>query len=360
MEKNSFIIFFCMLLAISYSQLSEQDSNLKSLRRLEDNETETVLIRFDNYSCTPNGNNFILNFNTYFLLKNWNLTEINDTKFQNINIDSYINYIPDNSLDGTAKFNCLFDENFLNNNCQNINESKIPSYCFVRYNCEYNSTGYPKKINLTSGFVEEIKLNKTPVSKISNSAQAIKRDITSLKINSTRFAVLENSTFETKKPNYFKIKGNIIENDFNFNNKPELTTTINGYPKRIPVVFDRETDKYNNLFYTLKTEDNQNLAKTELKYAVVNSSNNGEESILILDFAEGVNSTISPQINVKSKSKGLPTGVIVAILIPTILVLLAVTGLAYFILRKPITPQPVKNIGNSTIGVASTEAIVNQ
>ena len=95
MEKNIFILLICVLLAISNSQIPEKNSNLKSLRRLEESN-ETILLGFDGYTYDYNSaeKKFNLTFNTYFLLKNWNLSEIKDEpdyfNFESIKINSYV------------------------------------------------------------------------------------------------------------------------------------------------------------------------------------------------------------------------------------------------------------------------------
>ena len=58
MEKNIFILLICSLFVISYSQIPEKNSNLKSLRRLEQTN-ETILIGFDNYQLDINPNSEI-------------------------------------------------------------------------------------------------------------------------------------------------------------------------------------------------------------------------------------------------------------------------------------------------------------
>ena len=85
----------------------------------------------------------------------------------------------------------------------------------------------------------------------------------------------------------------------------------------------------------------------------------------VLDFAKNsknANGTILPQkVEYKKKSGGLPTGGICAIVIPSVLVLLGVGALAFFLSRRAVPSPPIKNIGNNTMGVvASSEAVVHQ
>ena len=64
---------------ISFSQLNGQDSNLKNIRRLENEKPENILIGFYNYNTDTLDNITISSFNTYILLKNWNNSKLIET-----------------------------------------------------------------------------------------------------------------------------------------------------------------------------------------------------------------------------------------------------------------------------------------
>ena len=373
MEKNYFIFLFCLIFAISYSQHSDQDSNLKSLRKLESGE-ETILIGFDKYKKTLINSNQDLNltFNTYILLKNWNLSRIkenNKIKLNNISIDSSITYINETEFTNNVKFECSYDNETSTNDplyYSLLCEGEQQTYCLIRYICQSisNGTFFPKKINLVTDFLNNnsIKINDTSISYESPSSQALKRDITKLNYKFRIFGILENSIFVSKSLNSFKIEGeeltNIDYNDYKSNNI-ELITMINGYPKKIPCkgkndIYDGDDKSY----YFLETNGKYNLPTTDLKYTIANYTK--LHTAIILDFKEGENTAFIEKKNIPSRSKGLSTGGTIAIIIPTCFVLLGVTALAFFLSRKPTTPSPIKNIGNNTIGVASTEAIIHQ
>ena len=165
-----------------------------------------------------------------------------------------------------------------------------------------------------------------------------------------------NLTFVSKSLNSFKIKSESTNYD---SNNIDLITMVNGYHKKIPCkgnneIYDGDDEEY----FFLETNGEYNLPNTDLKYTIANYTK--QNKILILDFKEGENTAFIEKKNVPSRSNGLSTGGIIAIIIPTCLVLLGVTALAFFLSRKPTTPSPIKNIGNNTIGVASTEAIIHQ
>jgi len=362
MEKNYFIFLFCLIFAISYSQHSDQDSNLKSLRKLESDE-ETILIGFDNYNKTLINSNQDLNltFNTYILLKNWNLSRINENegiKLNNITINSSITYINETEFTNDAKFECSYDNLYNFYSCSNGEP-----YCLIKYICQFisNGTFFPKKINLVTDFLNNnsVNLNGTSISYESTSSQALKRDITKLNYEFGHFIILENATFVSKSLDSFKIKGMEELSHKSISNNIELITMVNGYPKKIPCKgYNEQYNEDDNPYFFLETNGKYNLPNTDLKYTIANYTL--KNRVLLLDFKEGENTAFIEKKNVPSRSNGLSTGGIIAIIIPTCLVLLGVTALAFFLSRKPTTPSPIKNIGNNTIGVASTEAIIHQ
>ena len=355
MEKNIFILLFCVLLAISNSQIPKQNSNLKSLRRLEESE-ETILLGFSDYQYGVNPDNKINSiFKTHFLLKNWNDSIYNNNDpFENIYINSTVTN--QTKFMQNVTYNCSFDP-------AESNKYNKP-YCLITFICQTDLSSFPKKINIYTDFEKEIKLNNTKeVTYESTSAKAIKKDITSLKeftLNSIDF--LQNASFVTKNENSFIIKGKPLNGYIGKSNNVELITLVNGYPKKIPCIVyknddsEEDDDKY---MYFIKTDGETNLANAELKYALFNYTK-GDNRMGILDFKEGENSTFIENTYVPKKKKGLSTGAIVAIIIPSCIVLLGVSALVFLLSRKPLPAQPIKNIGNNTIGVASSEAVVHQ
>jgi len=367
MEKNYFIFLFCLIFAISYSQHSDQDSNLKSLRKLESGE-ETILIGFDKYKKNLINSNQDLNltFNTYILLKNWNLSRIkenNKIKLNNISIDSSITYINETEFTNNVKFECSYDNETSTNDplyYSLLCEGEQQTYCLIRYICQSisNGTFFPKKINLVTDFLNNnsVNISDRPITYEPTSFQALKRDITKLNYGIEEFGILRNSTFVSKSLDSFKIKGRPTYFD---SNNIELITMVNGYPKKIPCKgYNEQYNEDDIRYFFLETNGNYNLPNTDLKYTIANYTKCNR--MLLLDFKEGENTAFIEKKNVPSRSKGLSTGGIIAIIIPTCLVLFGVTALAFFLSRKPTTPSPIKNIGNNTIGVASTEAIIHQ
>ena len=373
MEKNNFMLLFCMLLVISYSQPTKK--GLNHLRKLDTAENETILIGFDNYRKTPidNEKNLNLTFNTYFLLKNWNNSEVKEKEkdknyFKNINISSIINY-HENAVKNISgvEFNCIYDVNFIDTyyTC----ETNEP-ICMIKYVCSYNSSGLyvPKKINLTTDFTNEILLNDTKVSFVTTSAEGLKKDITSsdYEIDFEEFGILENSIFISQSPYSFKIKGYGVNDKSNY---IELITKQKKIPCTGQYVNKNPNDGEENyyLFETKGDNVGNYLANTDLKYAIANFTKTKTNRMFILDFKDGVNSTIKEKKEYKMSSGGLSTGGIIAVTIPTCAVLLGVAGLSFFLSRKNATPPQIKtmnnmNMQNNTMGVIATssEAVIHQ
>lgn len=363
MEKNNFMLIISILLVVSYSQLSGKGSKLNSLRKLDININETILLGFDNYYRIPSDQlNHSSTFYTYFLLKNWNTSSYDnfDDFKNNSNFDLIGNITYTNKTLGTDKINihCKSDEN-------NYNIYDDKEYHIIRYICESEPIwkDLPKKINLITNLTD-IQLNETKVTKVSSTAYALAKDIVSMKNskligkNKKDIEILENATFISQNPNSFKIMGKGGINS----EKIELITISNGYTKKIPC--KGEYPKYNpdydneERYYYLESIGSQDLQNIDLEYAIANFTK--QDKILILDFKDGVNGTIKPKEFVKKNSGGLSTGGIVAVAVPTLIVLLGVGGLAFFLSRKPLPPPPMKNIANNSIGVVSSEAIVHQ
>ena len=383
MEKNNFMILLCMLLVISYSQPTKK--GLNHLRKLETDVNETILIGFDNYNKTPidNEKNLNITFNTYFLLKNWNKFRIKDEnnkiQFNNIIISSYITYHENEDRAYiTGNFTCSKDGDFIlcdyydHDYDDNGEQIRLENpYCIVKYACSYNSSGIlvPNKMNLTTDFTKDIFLNDTKVSYVTTSAEGLKKDITALNYKFRNFDIMKNITFVSQSPFSFKIKIKDLDDD-DESNYIELITKQKNIPCTGKYKKGNPNDGIDD-YYLLETKgDNiaNYLANTDLKYAIANFTKAKENRILILDFKDGVNSTIKEKKEYKMSSGGLSTGGIVAVAVPTCAVLLGVAGLSFFLSRNNSTPPPqIKtmsnmNMQNNTMGVIanSSEAVIHQ
>ena len=383
MEKKIFILLLSLLSAISFAQLSENGLPLNKLRKLESSSNETILLGYDQYNFTYDSSTkqSNCNFTVHFLLKNWNYTYgmINSEdyiKFNNITLKSIINYQGDDE-GKEAEFNCSKKEikPIVGRYEPYYNDYYYPYYR-VQFLCDYNLTGrgIPKKINITTNFTKDIYLNDTPVSFVSSSAEALEKDLVSLKYKTEDFIILKNANFTSQSPNYFKIKADDLVDYYGYNygdyydsENIYLITTVNGSPKKILCSGKRDKDNSDDKnYYFLQSKGSNNLAGANLSYALLNYTTSGkEDTMAILDFAENsknANGTIlPPKVEYKKKSGGLSTGGICAIVIPSVLVLLGVGALVFFLSRRAVPSPPIKAIGNNTMGVvASSEAVVHQ
>ena len=380
MQKINFMIFLNVLLAFSYNQVLKESLPLNYPRKLEENSNETILLGFENYNFSS-PYDFVY-FESLFYLKNWDLANIEimadseNNNNNNFTIDTEIIYEKNNEI---TKFICINNHtwftlrNYFSAYIEDGDDYYGPvncseyGYCIAKYRCELNITGkgIPRKINIKTNFTnKDIHLAK--ITYVSSSAEALGRDLVSLKYQTKDFTILKNANFTTQSPNSFKIKGKGLRGGYDSENI-YLITTVNGSPKKIQCSgkYDRDTSD-DDYYYFLQSKGSNNLAGANLSYALLNfTTSDNEKKMAILDFAENsknANGTIlPPKVDYRKKSGGLSTGGIIAIVIPAVLVLLGIGALAFFLSRRAVPSPPIKNIGNNTMGVvASSEAVVHQ
>ena len=357
-----------IFLTFSYAQHPKQNLNLNRQRKLEEKTNETILLGFENYNFSAPYE--YVYFDTLFYLKNWNTQNLSFILGSNANnnftIDAIVNYEKNNEI---TKFNCIIKNNWIDYNFYPFGDDDDLSGV-VKYLCKLNITGkgIPKKIYITTNFTNKDISDVAKISYVSSSAEALERELLSLKSYETdTFKILRNANFTSQNPNSFKIKGNGLSDSYDSENI-YLITTVNGSPKKIPCSGKRDKDNSDDrYYYFLQSKGSNNLAGANLSYALLNFTT-GEErqySMAILDFSENsknANGTIlPPKVDYRKKSGGLSTGGIIAIVIPAVLVLLGIGALAFFLSRRAVPSPPIKNIGNNTMGVvASSEAVVHQ
>ena len=383
MEKiNLMIVFLSLLASITFTQKSQNGLPINHLRKLDEKIRESILLGFDNYTTyIPNGyRNYSIIFNTYFLAKNWDDKYLDDNYLNDFIIRSIITN--SDKSQNTVNFNCMCKD------CETIYKKDYDSDRFdlVKYLCQSNyiDGGIPKLINFTDDFSNGIHLNNSENDSVSSSFEIFKNELLKFKnkeifIKSKRVfpKILRNATYVSKSPTSFKIRQGfsnedyycydddryyqyICSSDYESNNIQLLTNYI-GNPRRIQCIGKYEKNKTDDEeYYYLESTGSNYLTNTDLNYAIANITT--KDKIFIIDFMEGENSTILPEKEVyKKNSGGLSTGGIIAIIIPAVIVLLGVGGLAFFLSKRAVPPPPVKNIANNTMGVvASSEAVVNQ
>ena len=359
-----------MSLTFSYAQLSKQNLNLNHPRKLEENTNETILLGYENFNYSA-PYDFVY-FDTLFYLKNWNPSNISfilgNTVENNYTIDAVVYY---EKINETTKFTCIIDNDNSDDMCNyRCRISEEYWNCILKYTCELNITGkgIPRKINITTNFTNKDINNVSKISDISSSAEALKREIVSLKYQTRCFKFLKNANFTSQSPNSFKIKGKGLYDDDDSENI-YLITTVNDSPKKILCSGKYGTDSSDDMpYYFLKSKGSNNLAGANLSYTLLNYTTDTvyrKKTMVVIDFAENsknANGTIlPPKVEYKKKSGGLSTGGICAIVIPSVAVLLGVGALVFFLSRRAVPSPPIKTIGNNTMGVvASSESALHQ
>ena len=388
MKTITFMIFLSIIFVFSHNQVLKESLPLNNPRKLVENSNETILLGYENYNFTS-PYDFVY-FDILFYIKNWDLENIEIMAYSENNsftIDTEVIYEKSNE---TTRFKCVNNytwfmlKNYHSNDFWYNDEYFFPincsenGYCVAKYRCELNITGkgIPRKINITTNFTNK-DINLAKISYVSSSAESLERDLVSLKYETEDFVILKNANFTSQSPNSFKIKGKILigrnyyddSDDIRYDSENiYLITTVNGSPKKIPCSGKQKKDSSDdNWYYNLDSKGSNNLAGANLSYALLNYTTRSNEKLMaILDFSENsknANGTIlPPKVDYKKNSGGLSTGGIVAIVIPTVIVLLGVGALVFYLSRRAVpSPPPIKNIGNNTMGVvASSEAVVHQ
>lgn len=358
MKLNNFIFISLFFIYLS------KGLPLNHPRKLQETKiNETILLGFDNYTTFPAGyNNYSISFYTYFLFKNWNWNEVPYNELNSFLINSEINCTNKKKIYQT--FNCSSTDIPI---FSYDNEDDIDKFDIISFECQSNliEEGIPKLINITTNFSKDIPIITNGKYEISSSFEFFKKNLLKLKdvnmFKEDHIQILRNSSLLSKSSSYLKIKGGEGQGFSRISSENiELLTNSYGNPKTIRCSGEYKKDSSDDKYrYYLESKDPIILQNnTDLNYAVVNFTK--MDKVLILDFKEGEQSVFKQEKREdKKSSKGLSTGGIVAIIIPSIIVLLGVVGLVYFLSRS-VVPPPVKNAGNNTIGIGSSEAVVHQ
>ena len=210
---------------------------------------------------------------------------------------------------------------------------------------------------------------------LSTLARATKNDITSEtsnRLSTTEIIPLKNAGITKQSTNSFVIRGNEINSITSSNNLEKyesqnikLVSTKNGFKREIPCEGKNSKDKDDEFYYFLSCKSYDTIDR-DLNNSYCYFEKDKTKSLLV-QFGEN-NSTelYDYDYRYKKKSSGLSTGGIIAIIIPSIIVLLGVLGLAMALRNKSPTP-PLRdmvnnNNNNNTVGVVgnSSEVVVHQ
>lgn len=328
--SSSFLFFITnLIILLIINQSAKINKNLKniaknsfSLRQLDD--PDVFLIGFDNY----NYNTSQISFSTYL-----SCDETEDNIILPIIIEA------DESKPEGKNVNCT----------RNIRENDENVY---RYICSFN---FSKK-------VETIKFNDTGNYQLSSLANRtmnnINKQIDTKLLKAQTMKILENAEIVNRSSISFEVRGKGL-NRTETSKNIRLVVINNGVERDLPCEGDLKKYKDDDQEYyslTCKSFDtlNTNLSET------IGYFENNNSKILKIEFPDGINSTTTlttidtPNYYSKKKNSGMGTGGIIAIIIPSILVLLGIIALAFFLRSKTPNP-PLKDMGNNnTIGVVGT------
>ena len=234
-------------------------------------------------------------------------------------------------------------------------ECKLVDYEFEnqkRYNCSVETNGEEiKNIEMDDNFEFQGQkvniLSKTPLATqfMDNLQNVGDKD----SFENKQLFILNNSTLEVDSlNNTFNVTGKINNNNFNYENIDltiSLSDNSNEKTKNIPCNVTKINSEDINLQCTYKGKLN---GKIDGSFADLGNQN------LVINLKEGENGDIiflsnSKNIGYRKKSSGLSTGGIIAILIPSLLVLI-IASIITIIKLKPKF-QNKENSNNSTIGV---------
>lgn len=327
--SSSFLFFISnLIIMLNIIQCSKVDSNLKysvkdspSLRQLED--SDKFLIGFDSY--VYNSSNSTMTFNTYISCDkpkdNFTLPLIVDTGSESKDIEA---------------------------NCERIKrEGEINIFFYKCYAVCKDSIGAVKFNNKDNYIVSS--LAKGTMNNIN------KLDAPRFK-GSVTMNILKNAEIVSKDALSFKVRGTGL--DLKDASK-DITLVINSnnIKKEIPCQGNMKTYEDDKEYFTLACTSSETL-NTNLNDSI-GYYNNDNKKLLKIEFPEESNSTTveSPLYYQRKKSAGLSTGGIVAIIIPSIIILLGIAGLVFLLRNKNPNPNPpLSNMENknNTIGIAGT------
>ena len=354
------IRYFLILANILYVISNVLKNNLKFIPkeinklRFLNGENNPILIGFSDYKVN-NGDNNNIQFNTVIMPEGG---KINVQTILKIPVTIFYRNEKEAS-NGEAE--CKHDAS--------VQHSDLQLFIF---SCDItNNNNNISRVNYSETFkinnTEEINMT------LSTLARASKNDITSEtsnKLLSTEIVPLRDAGITKQSTNSFVIRGNKI--NLNTDNSLEnyesqnikLVSTKNGFKREIPCEGKNSKDKDDEFYYFLSCKSYDTIDR-DLNNSYCYFEKDKTKSLLV-QFGEN-NSTelYDYDYRYKKKSSGLSTGGIIAIIIPSIIVLLGVLGLAMALRNKSPTPplrDMVNNNNNNTVGVVgnSSEVVVHQ
>jgi len=303
------------------------NNNSTNNNSTNNNSSQVILLGFDDFEKVNN---------TFFKFK-VNLKRIGtNINIKTINVPIIINY--KNRLRLLKE-----DKNNLVCNCDDSNEN-------VECNCE----GECKNKNISNiELAGDIQIDGKNIT-LSSLAEEQKTKIDKQKddiFNKDDIIEVMSEAELIDHSSNFIIKGTLDNKDFPSSDEFKLTATK--YNKQKEFLCE---GSFNSSDYVLDCDNPNIVNNLDLNNTLAQT--NGNEK-LIIQFPTGVQSKIGASSNSggfyrSNKKKGLSTGGIIAIIIPSVIVLLGALALAFMLNRNPSSP-PL--INNNTIGISSSTNI---
>lgn len=261
----------------------------------------------------------------------------------------------------TFPVNTVYTNGTSNKNHANCSDAQVAGN-LLKILCEVDNIDNKNISSLQ--FYEEFTINnKNETIELSSLARASKKNIRENlepRLDKGKTEILTGARIEKKTGINFVIRGNKELNITSDNIR--LVTINNGERINIKCEGKNKKDDYDQLTYYLSCKSSEPL-NTDLS----NSYGYVGDKSFIIDFANNNSTTIDNAYYQQNKTskKGLSTGGIIAIIIPSVIVLLGVLGLVLALRSKSPAP-PLKEVANvnsnNTVGVigSSSEAVVHQ
>ena len=336
MRNFRFLFLINIFFLVSSEGNKQVKNNLKkTIKHLQSsNNSDGLLIGIDKYSQSDKN----ISFNIVVLYDN------DEEAKDNIKIPSKV-FFNDGTKSNEIEVNCK--------NSSILNE-------ITKYSCTFIADS-----NNTS----KVQFNADQTNyKLSTQAQAVKNDISkenSNIISNREINILDGAEIVQKNPKNVVIRGN--KNGFPDKYIPEskniqLITYGNNMKQLYSCEGKWDTDKKDDDYYYLECQPNSAI-NTDLNNAYGYYANYADQGLLIKFSNPNSTKLEYYRENYRIKtSSGMSTGGIIAIIIPTIIILLAVVGLV-MAMRSKTPPPPLKGLNNNSVGVigiGSSQSVVQQ
>ena len=299
---------------------------------------EKLLMGFDSYEFKENP--YRISFYTHMRLVDY---IINDIK--NMSLKANINYKKRNRLRNIEEIEI---------NCENKGKKESSIFSFL---CSKDVKGEVEEISFIDNSItvngKNLDYKTNDIAKITGKNIQNQKD----NILSQDTYILENANL-TNENNKFVIEGINTDGNFKSSNNAYLLFNDNSKLQNASCSLEDENDNKYKLICRPKSFIDTDLRLNNLVNVVDQKKN------LILNFNNELNSIANSTIDSnypstsKKRRKGLSTGGIIAIIIPCVIVLLAVTALVA-VYSKPVNKKQNNNIGsfNSSNNITSSQNI---